>query len=195
MGLCYDPRLMVEPSNRETIAVRFHALDELFDGMDPAPVTERDLDADAEEFIVGWARELGYAKDFNVVIHLADDQRAHAPEAIARPAIHRYFAHKAEVTRLDLKRLLREARLALFIGILFLVSCEGLREIIRAFAAPPPQQGALLRMLEEGLLIIGWVAMWKPLELLLYDWWPIRAKRRVYEKLAKADVEVRFGPE
>jgi hypothetical protein len=29
-------------------------------------------------------------------------------------------------------------------------------------------------VIREGFLIGGWVAMWRPLEVFLYDWWPNR---------------------
>lgn len=41
-----------------------------------------------------------------------------------------------------------------------------------------------------GLIIIGWVAMWHPIEALLYDWWPIREQRLYFEKIADLDIEV-----
>jgi hypothetical protein len=47
--------------------------------------------------------------------------------------------------------------------------------------------GALIR---ETLVIGGWVAMWRPLEIFLYDWWPIRAERQLYERLSVMPVRV-----
>jgi hypothetical protein len=32
--------------------------------------------------------------------------------------------------------------------------------------------------------------MWHPLEIFLYDWWPIRAKRRLYERLSRMPVRI-----
>jgi hypothetical protein len=43
----------------------------------------------------------------------------------------------------------------------------------------------------EGLTIIGWVAMWKPLDIYLYRWWPLLALRRLYQRLSAMPVEVR----
>jgi hypothetical protein len=40
-------------------------------------------------------------------------------------------------------------------------------------------------------MILGWVAMWRPLQIVLYDWWPIRHRALVFDKLAKMPVEVR----
>jgi len=41
--------------------------------------------------------------------------------------------------------------------------------------------GALLR---ESMVIGGWVALWRPLEIFLYDWWPILAERKLYDRLS-----------
>jgi hypothetical protein len=32
--------------------------------------------------------------------------------------------------------------------------------------------------------------MWRPLEIFLYEWWPIRAQGRLYERLAAMPVRV-----
>jgi hypothetical protein len=44
--------------------------------------------------------------------------------------------------------------------------------------------------LHEGLAIGGWVAMWRPLEVFLYDWWPIRADARRFDRLATMPVRI-----
>jgi hypothetical protein len=43
-------------------------------------------------------------------------------------------------------------------------------------------KGAFSDIIGEGMLIIGWVAMWRPLEIFLYEWVSIRrrlSRRRV----------------
>jgi len=50
-----------------------------------------------------------------------------------------------------------------------------------------------MHVVQEGLLIIGWVAMWRPLELLLYDWWPLLQKLRLYARMGRMPVELRIG--
>ena len=42
----------------------------------------------------------------------------------------------------------------------------------------------------ESLLIGGWVAMWRPLEVFLYDWWPIRAEAQLFDRLSAMTVRV-----
>jgi hypothetical protein len=50
------------------------------------------------------------------------------------------------------------------------------------------------RFLTEGLIILGWVANWRPIEIFLYDWWPLTQRRKLFEQLAAAPVEVRPFP-
>ncbi len=46
-------------------------------------------------------------------------------------------------------------------------------------------------LFSEGLLIIGWVAMWEPINTLLYGWWPIVHKRNIYQKIIDMDISIR----
>jgi hypothetical protein len=50
-------------------------------------------------------------------------------------------------------------------------------------------QGSL-QQVDEGLIILGWVANWRPLEIFLYDWWPLARRRRLFQRLAEMPVEV-----
>jgi hypothetical protein len=34
------------------------------------------------------------------------------------------------------------------------------------------------------------VANWKPIEIFLYDWWPLLRRRNLYRRLSEASVEV-----
>jgi hypothetical protein len=43
----------------------------------------------------------------------------------------------------------------------------------------------------ESLTIAGWVAMWRPMEIFLYEWWPLRRRWRVFEKMSHMKVEMR----
>lgn len=52
------------------------------------------------------------------------------------------------------------------------------------------QAGTLPIVLREGLIIAGWVAMWRPMEIFLYEWWPLLRKGHLYQKLSRMHVEV-----
>lgn len=48
-------------------------------------------------------------------------------------------------------------------------------------------------MLKEGFTIAGWVAMWRPMQIFLYEWWPLLRRRSIYANLARASVHVTQG--
>lgn len=169
------------------IELRLRELAQLFDSFDPAPFHEKDLDRDAEEFIVSWARE--YPPDAPLVfrLHLGADQRRLGPERVVQDAIRNYFSYRSGLARLEVRRTLQLGRSSLVVGALFLLACTGARELWRNL-----EIGEWGRVVDEGLLILGWVAMWRPLELLLYDWWPQLRRKRTYDNLSRMQVEVLY---
>ena len=168
------------------IKLSLRELAQLFNSMDSSPFVDRDLDADAEEFIVSSARELPPAPELELVIMLS----VPAPTtdfAGVQEAVRRYFATRAELKRLEFRQLMRRGRLSLGVALLFLTICLLLGELIAGFGL-----GAAGEIIKEGLTIVGWVAMWRPLEICLYDWWPIYEERQRLDRLAR--IRVRVAP-
>jgi hypothetical protein len=168
------------------IEIRLSRLQQLFNSLDPSPFHEKDLDADAEEYIVGWVDEFPLPQPLKLVVHLPADQHALAESANLQDAIHNYFSYRVGESERRRRALLREGRISFVIGLVFLFACVSLRHF--ALALWP---GTATQILAEGLLILGWVAMWRPLQIFLYEWWPLRHHGRVYAKLAAMPVEVR----
>ncbi|OIR14929.1 hypothetical protein GALL_40450 [mine drainage metagenome] len=168
------------------IEVRVREVAQLFNSMDPSPFHERDLDADAEEFIISWAHEHPRAPQLKLVVHLTRPPVEGNAEQRVREAVHHYFAYRARLNWLEFKQLMRQGRTALVVGFSFLAVCFGLGQVIAGQGS-----GTWRDLLREGLTIIGWVAMWRPLQIYLYDWWPLRRRGLVFRKLSVMDVEVR----
>jgi hypothetical protein len=162
------------------------ALKQLFNAMDPAPFRERDLDPRAEEYIVEWAREVRSHVPLALVVHL--DREAATPVAavVLQEAVRVFFAQRALSERRRLRRLLRQGRLSLLISVAFLAGMVALGDVL-AEVFSTERYGQILR---EGLVIGGWVAMWRPFEIFLYGWWPIRAEARLYDRLSAMAVRV-----
>lgn len=169
------------------IELRLRELNQLFDSFDPAPFHEKDLDRDAEEFIVSWAREYPPETPLVFRLHLPADQRRFEPERTVATAVQHYFAYRSDLARLELRRTLQQGRASLLVGLLFLAFCMVARQLLRRMA-----DGDWVGIVQEGLLIIGWVAMWRPLELLLYDWWPLLRRKRTFDNLNRMQVEVLY---
>jgi hypothetical protein len=172
------------------IELKLGNLNQLFNSMDPSPFHERDLDANAEEFIVSWAMEHPRQDELRLVIHLTGKPAAESSSKIlVTDSVHHYFTYRADLSLREFKRLMREGRAALFVGLSFLALCQ-----ITASIIPVDPPGYWKTMVHEGLAIIGWVAMWRPLEIYLYRWWPILSLRKLYLRLARMEVEIRTAP-
>jgi len=50
---------------------------------------------------------------------------------------------------------------------------------------------AIAATISEGLLIIGWVANWRPVSILLYEWRPIRKEIDILKRLSNLTIEIR----
>jgi hypothetical protein len=155
-------------------------LAQLFNKMDPAPFRDRDLDPQAEEYIVEWSREVPPGVSIALTVHL--DREPATPEAAAvlRQAMHAFFALRALTARRQLRQLLRNGRLSLVIALAFLAGAVVLGNALSGFFTNQHYG----QIMEEGLIIGGWVAMWRPLEIFLYGWWPIRREIRLYDRLS-----------
>ena len=106
-----------ERTHTHTIRLKLHDMNQLFNSMDPSPFIERDLDDDAEEFIVSWAQECPSNASIRLRIYL-DQWPAEDPKELIKTAVHNHFSHRVQIARLEFKRLLEQGRTSLFIGLL-----------------------------------------------------------------------------
>lgn len=176
------------------LELRVRELRQLFNSMDPTPFLNKDLDREAEAFIETWAIRHGPNCRMHITIHL---ETMPASDAIAGnadtntlmgDAIHNFFNYKADLVRGDLEQLLRQGRASLLIGLAFVTVC-----LIAADAIGKLGTGTAFTIARESLTIVGWVAMWRPLQIFLYDWWPLVRRIRVYKTLKNAQVRVVQG--
>src|SRR2546423_2424998 len=175
------------PKVEKTIEVNLEDLEQFFNTMDPSPFHEKDLDHDLEEFIVSWATEYPLPDPIRLVVHLQNRPAQRDAPSIIERAVHNYFAYKTELNHRAFKQLLREGRLSLLIGLSFLTVCLSGAQMADRFQMP----GA--SVLGASLTIAGWVAMWHPMDIYLYGWWPLRRAGKVYRKLSTMPVEVRYS--
>jgi hypothetical protein len=133
------------------IEIRVEKLAQLFHSLDPLPFREKDLDKDAEEFIVSWARELPRDQSFKIVVHVPEEQLALPEAQDVSPAIKQYFAYRAQVIILELKELFRIGRRSLAIGFTVLF----LSVVASQTVAPKIEPRPLGKVIEESLLIFA----------------------------------------
>ena len=173
------------PPRQEVIELRIGELRQLFNAIDPSPFRERDLDQNAEAFILGWARELPRKARLAMLVYV-DRPIATEDPAVVRDAVRAFFSQRANGSRQRLRQLLRIGRTSLVIGITLLAASVGLGSLVANTLPGRPIAG----ILRESLLIGGWLAMWRPLDTFLYDWWPIRSEAALFDRLSAMPVRV-----
>jgi len=167
------------------IELNLREVGQLFNTMDPAPFPERDLDSDAEEFILSWVGEFPLNEPVAIVVHLAE-LPAENPQPAVEQGVHHYFAYRARLNRMELRRLFSDGQKSLLIGLAFLSVC-----LTAGHAIGGDGSATFRSIARESLTIAGWVAMWRPMQIYLYDWWPLRRRGQLYQKLARMRVDVR----
>ena len=168
------------------VELRLSNVHQLFDSLDPAPFPERSLDDEAEAYIIGSVHDISIAEPIKLVFYLPPDQLRLNETIGLGDAIHNYFDYRLRGGLRQLRHQRRDAQITLGIGLAFLFACISLRQIVSSFGG-----GTLQEIAAEGLLISGWVAMWRPLDTFLYGWWPLKRSCRVFAKLTTAPVETR----
>jgi hypothetical protein len=119
------------------------------------------------------------------------DPEAGLPDeaAVLRDAIHEFFSQRAQAYGRRLRELFRVGRTSLVIGLVALASAIALGDFLAAL-----MKGSRIgEIVRESLTIGGWVSMWRPLEIFLYDWWPIRSEARLSERLAAMPIRIRYA--
>lgn len=175
-------------ASSDTIELRLDDIHQLFETKDPYPFRQRDLAKDADVYICEQAAALPKDSQLAILIHLpADCAGADAVISVGE-AVPGYFAHRARITKAELTELFRIGRRTLTIGLAVLGFCLLAGQVLAGMN--PVSRGG--HFIEEGFIIVGWVALWRPLEIFLYDWWPISEQAKLYRRLASASVEVSY---
>lgn len=180
---------MKKTHHHHRVEITLRDVNQLFNSMDPSPFHEKDLDEDAEEFITSWVQEYHRHDPVTLVVHLQNAPPDQDPKAVIEQAVHHFFGYRAKLNRLEFSRLMKEGRLSLLIGLSFLGLC-----LLGVEMLGQQEQGTFLSILRESLTIGGWVAMWRPLEIYLYEWWPLRRRGQIFRKMSRMPVEVRMKP-
>lgn len=95
-----------------------------------------------------------------------------------------HYRYQTTLALADIKEHRRKTVIAFIYGGLFLASCLGLHHLLATILGE-----TFPRILDEGLIIIAWVAMWKPAEFLTYDWIPLRRRLNLVRKLSELSLQ------
>jgi len=142
------------------------------------------LHPDVEEFIIEESEKLQRNSDFHITIQITEEQSFNMKEISF--IIHKHFKNKRDQSSYEIKKILRLGWRSLFIGFAFLIIMFLLTKTLMTFLPENP----LMVTLRELFIILGWVALWRPAELLLYEWRPYKRNEKLFDRIAKCRVQV-----
>lgn len=167
-----------------SIEMQLDSLAQLFDSLDPAPFHDKSLDREAEAWLIESVDEISSRSPLELVIRGPQALAASLPEI--ELAVHAHFRRALEHEEWRLRRRMRIGRVALVIGLAVLGVTLVARHLLHSVASSSTD------VIGEGLLIVGWVGLWRPAEMLLFERLENSADRAVLRRLAQ--IPVRFSP-
>lgn len=171
--------------NHNLIEINVKSLHQLFDARDPAPFRERDLDDDFIDYLNASIEALQFNSKLTLKILLQEAESSDFPAKLIEDSMRTAFKYRMELAQMQFKSSYRRAQVFLLIGFVFLFICLSLARLI-------PTEGLWITI-KEGLLIFGWVSIWKPIELVLFDWLPFFEKRRTFKRLSAAEIQIVYA--
>jgi hypothetical protein len=170
---------------RVLIEIKLTSVIQLFNSFDPAPFYEKEIDTEAEHYIVETVEDFPAKTKFLIRIFLPSSLVTSQEAKKIIPAIHNHFQYKMLVADRKFRAKFRFGRWSLLVGFSFLAIAIAASELIATMAT-----SLLPQLLSYSLVIIGWAAMWEPVTVILYELWPIIRMKKVYEKISTMEIEV-----
>ncbi len=178
-------------AKKEIIDLKISSIDQFYNPLDPAPRSEKELNPKVEEYILTPADDLRLRQEWVLAVYLPQNEiNPHQEEALKR-SVHTHFIRRADGLKKQARKKTNQIILNTVFGFLFLGLC-----LTAAYGMTTLSQGSdFYEILGQGLTVVGWVALWNPVEYLLYDRWGPRKEIAVSKKLGKIDIEIIPYPE
>jgi hypothetical protein len=170
-------------NGESVVDLHLAGIERLFDNRDPAPFRERDLDPDLVEYMLAASEDL-LAEPARIVFWLDKSCQPNEIEAAFRA----HFEYELERVDRRRRRNRRTGQLSLLVAVVLITLLLALAQLVGRLAT-----GSLGAGLKEGLTISCWVLMWRPVEVLVYEWIPWRRERKIIRKLLAIPIDVRIG--
>jgi hypothetical protein len=179
---------VIKPPQRnasDIIDIRLERIEQFFHSLDPHTQWHRQIAAPIEEFILAEARELPRRALIRIRLFVASPEADATRRQDVAHALRAHFAYRARVENANLHDLLWRGVISLAVGLLVLAVCLRIGPWIGNFTKETTGN-----FVDTAFQIVGWAANWRPVEIFLYDWWPVAEDRRLYRRLAGARVEL-----
>ncbi len=169
-------------ANDHSIELRTDDVEGLFHPFDPSPLSERTLASAADEFVVGRVSDLPEDAELSLRILLPASEASCCADV--QEAFRAHYAASAARQRRALRRHFRDAGFMLLKGVIFAVILITIAKLIASIS-----DSLVLDKIASGLSLIVWVSLWRPVDMLIYEWRPIKNEVLFRDRLAGINVQ------
>jgi hypothetical protein len=169
-------------------AIRVPSIEALFEPFDARPVAERDLAEDVRLYVLDQWEYFRYDEQPPKVLTIFVPEGSEVDPEAVRSSFHRTmeaftgpYRHAVPISR-------RQRVTALVGLIVFLAS------IVISTSLERLTSDVLITGLSQGIVVIGWVALWAPAQYVVVDAIPHRRQRERYAEFADVDVRLAWDP-
>jgi hypothetical protein len=171
-------------------------LDEIgkfFNIPDPDPLAGNQLFEPGIDRVYDQVRASGLKCDPHLILYLPKKQVNPKNEQNLKTGIEDYCKFQVYKIQNSLEMQKRQGRRTLIYGLTILIICLLLSGIgfYLTSIAPTAFLYALGGFMYNGFMIIGWVSLWTPTSMLLFERWPDIISKKTYEKIMEMTIEIR----
>ncbi|MGG5819913.1 hypothetical protein [Falsiroseomonas sp. HW251] len=142
------------------------------------------LRRDAADYLLRRTRMLPRGAPVRIVISLPAEQAATPEAARIAPAISAHFAALVRTEDKAMADHMADSWRAALLGLIVFGLCLAIAWRLYAHL----EAYGFARIVRESFVILGWVAMWKPIEMLVHERLPIVRRRRLFRRIADAGI-------
>lgn len=168
------------------IELPLDSVDQLLQPCPASPFRQRRLREEADAYLLEHVSALPRNAPAKLLISLPQSEAARQREVVE--AVHQHFNYRRIEAEKQLVRTRRFGWRSLVVALLFLSLAMVLVQAMKRYLP----ETDLVSIITAGLTVFAWVALWRPCELLLYEWYPFKRDARVFRKLEKSEIEVRY---
>ena len=165
------------------IEVALQSVSDLFEDKDPSPIRLRDIKPSVETYIVNCVREIPLDQKLRVDFCFYDYAPSEHDEVRLEKSIRNFFNYSAQVEMLSFKFKIKNGLKSFVIGLCFLFAC-----IYISHTFENSEHNLLQAFFGEGLSVLGWVSLWTPVQIFLYEIWPILSMSRSLRRCSELEI-------
>jgi hypothetical protein len=178
------------------IALHLDQIGKFFSIPDSDPLIGNQMYEPGIDFVYDSARASRIKNNLNLILYLPKNQVNNKVEKELKIGIVDYCDFQIYKLQNNLEMQKRQGRRTLWYGITILVIClllSGLGFYITSIASTTFLY-LLGGFMFNGFMIIGWVSLWTPTSMLLFERWPDIISKKTYERIREMTIEIRPEP-